>query len=376
MQVPSSPLDIASALRLKAQELGFDLCGFARALPPARGELFSDWLREGKAGTMTYLNRTEAKRRNPELVLPGVKTVISLGKSYFAGRLPEELRADPSRGVIASYAWQQDYHDALATKLQALGEFLEQCASGVTWKSFVDSGPVLERDFGETAGLGFIGKNTLLIHPRMGSKFFLAEIFTTLDIPVENTKPMPSCGSCTRCLEVCPTHALPSAHVLDSTRCISYLTIEFRGVIERELREKIGNHIFGCDDCQECCPWVNRAANESHDKIHDVEIERSAPKLETLAKLSESEFKTRFVGTPVMRARYEGFLRNVAIAIGNWRREEALVALEPLLKHESVLVRRHAAWALTRIPGETARRKRNEMSCHDASAEVRQEAAG
>ena len=225
--------DLRPTIEAYAHSLGFERIGFAPAQPPARADQFDQWLRAGKAGTMTWLNRSAAKRKDPRLVLDGVQTVISVGQSYFSGRLPAEIRSDPSRGIIASYAWGQDYHEVLLAKLEALARFVAELAPGHGSKCYTDTGPLLEREFGERAGLGFIGKNTLLIAPQIGSTFFLGEILTTLELPPSLPVRMPSCGSCTRCLDVCPTHALPTAYVLDSTLCISYLTIELKGAIPR-----------------------------------------------------------------------------------------------------------------------------------------------
>ncbi|MCB9357786.1 MAG: tRNA epoxyqueuosine(34) reductase QueG [Calditrichaeota bacterium] len=330
----------------RAKELGFDLCGISRAFTPKRGPEFRKWLDQGMAGTMTYLNRTAERRLDPEKVLPGVRSVISLGQSYFTGFLPDEIRHDHSRGIIASYAWGQDYHDLMGHAIEELAEFVQTLSSDVKTRAYVDTGPVLERDVAESSGLGFIGKNTLLIHPKMGSQLLLGEVMTTLALePSPLPKQMPSCGTCTRCQDDCPTHAFPSAYVLDSRLCISYLTIEFRGSIPLPLRPKMGNHVFGCDDCQTCCPWVTRFSTPGRQKAYENTFERKAPKLFDLARLSESDFNEFFRGSPVLRPKYEGFLRNVAVAIGNWKSRDACDALAPLLKHDSELVREHAEWA-------------------------------
>ncbi|MCB1059944.1 MAG: tRNA epoxyqueuosine(34) reductase QueG [Calditrichaeota bacterium] len=330
----------------KARELGFDVCGFSRAERPQRAEYFKEWLARGMAGTMTYLNRSAERRVNPELVLPGIRSVVSVGQSYFTGFLPDEIRTDPSRGIIASYAWGQDYHELMGHALEELAEFVQSLSADAKTKAYVDTGPVLEREAAERAGLGFIGKNTMLIHPRLGSNLFLGEILTTVDLtPSPPPRQMPSCGSCTRCVDICPTHALPAAHVMDARLCISYLTIEFRGSVPLELRPKMGNHIFGCDDCQICCPWVKRFSTPTRQTAYENVLNRKAPRLVELAKLTEFEFLEMFKGSPVLRPKYEGFLRNVAVAIGNWKTPEARAALSPLLRHESGLVREHAEWA-------------------------------
>ncbi|NUO18866.1 tRNA epoxyqueuosine(34) reductase QueG [bacterium] len=346
---PSLQQNVSDLISAKARELGFDLCGVSRAVPSPHGEQVRTWLANGMAGRMTYLNRSAERRINPELVLPGVASVISVGQSYFTGFLPDEIRNDPSRGIIASYAWGQDYHDLMGHALEELAEFVQSLSFDVKTKAYVDTGPVLEREVAARAGLGFIGKNTLLIHPKMGSNVFLGEILTTLELEPSRPPKRVSCGSCSRCLDVCPTHAFPSAYVLDSRLCISYLTIELRGSIPVDLRAKMGNHIFGCDDCQTCCPWVNRFSTHTRQQAYANTIERKAPKLAELAKLSGAEFVEMFRGSAVLRPKYEGFMRNVAVAIGNWNTEDAIVALEPLLKHESELVREHAEWAKTNI---------------------------
>ncbi|MBK6911103.1 MAG: tRNA epoxyqueuosine(34) reductase QueG [bacterium] len=218
-------LTLEGRIVARARELGFDLCGIAPAAP-RRGAEFRAWLKEGYGGRMTYLNRSVMRRTEPERILKGVRTVISVGQSYFTGYLPEEIRRDPSRGIIASYAWGDDYHVLMAQALQELGDFVREHVPGAATHWCVDAQPVLERDAAERAGLGFIGKNTMLIHPKLGSQFFLGEILTTADLTPSPPPRLPSCGSCTKCLDVCPTHAFPVPYVLDARLCVSYLTIE------------------------------------------------------------------------------------------------------------------------------------------------------
>lgn len=365
---------LSTAIEARARDLGFDRFGLALALSPKRADLFRRWLAEGKAGTMTYLHRSAERRADPRRVLANAQTIISVGQSYFTGRLPDNFRSDPSRGLIASYAWGRDYHDVLLSKLQELARYIEELAPGHTSKCYVDTGPILEREHGECAGLGFVGKNTLLISPQMGSMFFLGEILTTLTLPHALPVRMPSCGSCMRCLDVCSTHALPTPYVLDSRLCISYLTIEFRGIVPRELRAKMGNHIFGCDDCQDCCPWNRRFSKQIGEAAYRAALERQAPHLTELAMLTASQFHERFAGSAVLRARYQGFLRNVAIALGNWGHEDALESLEHLLHHEDKRVCLHAAWGIGRIDGRIARRLLQRVAEAEGTEEVRQEA--
>jgi epoxyqueuosine reductase len=370
----------AEAIRNRAIELGFERVGFAPAAPPARSDKFRRWLSEGKAGTMTYLNRSADRRCDPNLVLDGARTIISAAQSYFSGKLPAEIRNDPSRGLMASYAWGNDYHELLLKKLEELAEFISGLPLALSpyplaLKTYTDTGPLLERDHGERASIGFIGKNTMLIAPKMGSTFFLGEILTTLDLPPSPIAQMPSCGSCTRCLDICPTHAFPTAFVLDSTLCISYLTIELKGVIPRALRPNMGNHIFGCDDCQDCCPWNQRFSTQTQENAYRAALDRQVPLLADLAGLSEEQFKEKFAHSPVLRPGYSGFLRNVAVAIGNWGTAEALTALEPLLVHQSPLVRLHAAWAAGQISTESARKRLKKMAATETDHAVNAELA-
>lgn len=324
---------------------------------------------------MTYLNRTADRRTNPRLVLERAQTVIAVGQSCFAGRLPENIRHDPSRGIIAAYAWGKDYHFVLLNKLRELARFIEELVPKTKTACYTDSGPILERDFGEQAGLGFIGKNTLLIAPRMGSLFFLGEILTTLELPITPAPRMPSCGSCSRCLTVCPTGALIEPYALDARLCISYLTIEYKGVIPRELRAGIGNHVFGCDDCQDCCPWNERFACETNEEKYRGTIETQTPLLTELAAMTESDFYTRFAESAVLRTGWVGFLRNVAVALGNRQSESATEPLAELARHSSALVRLHAAWSLGRTPGASSRKLLKEVALSDSDDSVRAEAA-
>ena len=373
---PFSAQDAAQAVIQQAAELGLDRVGFAPASPPPHAEFFRRWLTEGRAGTMTYLNRSVERRVDPQKVLGGARTVIVTGQSYFTENLPPALCADPSRGVIAAYAWGEDYHRVLLAKLKQLAEVIARLFPGTASTCYVDTGPVLERDFAELAGLGFVGKNTLLIAPRMGSLLFLGEILTTAELPPSPAMHMPSCGSCTRCLAACPTRALISPCVLDARLCVSYLTIEYKGVIPRELRSLMSNHVFGCDDCQDCCPWNDRFATVTREAAYHGSIEQKAPPLSELAGLTEGGFRARFRGSAVLRPGYACFLRNVAVALGNWRNEAAAEALAGLAGCASALVRLHAVWALGQTPGGKAQGILGEMIAHDSDSSVRRKPLG
>jgi epoxyqueuosine reductase len=316
---------------------------------------------------MQWLARDPERREDLRRVLPGARSVVVVGLSYFVLDPPEELWHDPARGRIARYAWGLDYHEVMLPRLQQLAGFIQQEAGGAGTRAYVDTGPVLERDHAARAGLGFIGKNSLLIHPGLGSYLFLGEILVDAELdydepspdggatcrvgPPGRSKVSGTCGNCTRCLDVCPTHALPAPYVLDSNRCISYLTIELKGSIPLELRPLLGNWVFGCDECQSICPWVRRYARPTRQNFLRYDPELVAPSLIDLMSLDEAGFRARFRGTPISRAKRRGLLRNVAVALGNWGSPAALPVLERALQDPEPLIREHAAWAVERIRG-------------------------
>ncbi|HSH40049.1 MAG TPA: tRNA epoxyqueuosine(34) reductase QueG, partial [Chthoniobacterales bacterium] len=258
-----APAELKAELVVRAKAVGFDSCRIARADAPRHGREFSDWLHAGSAGEMGWLQRGEGKRRDPSLVLPGARSVIVLALNYWQGaeESGNRKREIGKRGRIARYAWGDDYHDVILDKLRKLDAFLREF-DGLQ-KCYVDTGPILERDFAAEAGVGWHGKSTMLVDPQLGTWFFLGEILTTLDLPPNASQPG-RCGSCTRCITACPTQAITQAHQLDARRCISYLTIELKGAIPLELRPLIGDRIYGCDTCLDVCPW-NRFAAESRE---------------------------------------------------------------------------------------------------------------
>jgi epoxyqueuosine reductase len=296
--------------------------------------------------------------------LPNAQSIIVVGLNYYTLDLPGEVKNDPSRGLIARYAWGVDYHDVMTPRLEELAQFVQEesrrtsIPMPVETKVYVDTGPVLERDCALRAGLGFIGKNTCLINPRMGSWLFLGVVITDVTLtPTLSPRPSPNkgervgCGTCTRCLTACPTNAFPAPHVLDARKCISYLTIELKGSIPVELRPLLGNHIFGCDICQDVCPWPTRFATPTKERsFYPIDLDRAAPKLIDLAQLSEEEFKRRFAGTPLLRTKRRGLLRNVAVALGNWGSSEAREALEMLARDPDPIISEHAQWGLSQQP--------------------------
>lgn len=324
----------------RARELGFAACRIARCDPPAHAEAFRDWLAAGRAGEMAWLQRNEARRTDPQQVLPGARSVIVLAMNYWQGTAGPE-----PQGKIARYAWGDDYHDLIEAKLRALDAFLT--AAGGAQKCYVDTGPMLERDHAAAAGAGWHGKSTMLISPELGAWFFLAEILTTLEL--EPDAPLPDrCGSCTRCITACPTGAILAPHVLDARRCVSYLTIELKGSIPEELRPLIGDRIYGCDDCSAACPW-NRFAQVSSEAAFAARPHVHGFTLRDYLALDDEQFRALFRKSPIKRVKRRGFLRNVCVALGNVGTREDLPALERAAADAEPLIAEHARWAIGRI---------------------------
>jgi epoxyqueuosine reductase len=338
---------VKAAIRNRAAQLGFDGCRFTTAEPPASAGRFIAALHDGRHAGMAWLERTAGRRVDPDLVLPGARSVIVLAASYGSTASAGSGSAAGS-GVIARYARHSDYHDLLAGPLRELTALVNELGGPGThslW--YVDTGPLLERDLAERAGIGFIGKHTNLISRSLGNWFLLAEILTTL--AVEPDPPEPNrCGSCRRCLEACPTQCITAPFTLDARRCISYLTIELKGAIPEELRPLLGRRIFGCDDCLEACPW-NRFAREGRLMKAHERPDLDQPALLELLALDEAGFRARFAGTPILRAKRRGLLRNVCVALGNVGDPAALAALENASADREPLVAEHARWALRRI---------------------------
>lgn len=312
---------------------------------------------------MAYLAtpRALSRRADPRLILPECRSILVLGIPYFPPGGHEERYVDSDRpreptGRVAAYAWGEDYHEVLPERLKALVAFVEaQVGHPVANRWYTDTGPILERDLAQRAGLGWIGKNTCLINPRMGSYFVLAEIL--LDIELEPDQPFLSdrCGSCTRCLEACPTQCILLDRTLDARRCISYLTIELKGVIPADLRPLVGEWVFGCDICQQVCPWNLRFAPQQGDPAFAPRPGIPSPDLVKELSLTPLGFNRKFKRSPVKRAKRRGYLRNIAIALGNRKDPSVVADLTRALKDEEPLVRAHAAWALGQIGDERAR---------------------
>src|SRR6266436_2447773 len=330
------------------REMGFDSCRVAACAPPSHATEFRNWLQEGAAGEMHYMQRSEEKRCDPQKVLSGAKSILIVALNYFQGHpaTPKAFgTATSARGRIARYAWGDDYHNVIAVKLDKIDKFLREF--GGRQKCYVDTGPILERDHAAEAGIGWHGKSTMLIDPRLGTWFFLAEILTTLELSADSPQ-RDRCGTCERCIAACPTGAITAPHRLDARRCISYLTIELKGPIPLELRPLIGDRIFGCDDCLNACPW-NRFAQASRETAFSARRSTTGMLLRDYLKLNDVEFRALFRNSPIKRIKRRGFLRNVCVALGNVGGLADLPALRQAASDPDGLIAEHAAWAIERI---------------------------
>ncbi len=352
-------------LRRIVRSHGFQLFGM---MPLGESQTFShlvEWLDEGMEGSMEWMAREDAveKRALPERILPGARSVMTLAFSYATREpIPDALLNDPSRGVIARYALYDDYHDVVKKKLIAIGREVSEwareqgLATDINWKAYVDAGPFLEREWAQRAGLGFIGRNANLINVTLGSYLFLSEILFTVDLPEVKQDLRGSCARCTNCVGKCPTGAIVADKTIDARKCISYQTIEQKGSIPEWIRPLMGNRIYGCDICQEVCPWnKNRKVETASD--FQVREDLVAPKFETLLFFDDESFAQRFRKSPIKRAKREGLMRNVAVGLGNWAahvdRDDAVEAvrlLELMKRNESsALVQEHIDWALAQV---------------------------
>jgi len=345
-------------LKTKAHELGFGLVGVCPAVTPAGIHRFHEWLAAGYAGEMAYLaNRAEAYA-HPDHVLAGARSIVMLALPYPTVE-PEPPR--PGFGRVSRYAWGTDYHDLIRERLNALASFLREAEPAAQVRGVVDTAPLLEREFAELAGLGWIGKNTLLLNKQLGSWFFLAALLTDIELDYDQPHEADHCGTCRACLDACPTGALVDAYVLDARKCISYLTIELRSPVPPELRPGVGNWLFGCDICQDVCPWNNHAPAIAADELQPLyaggEIE-----LAELFALDDEQFRDRFRSTPLWRAKRRGLLRNAALVLGNQaatiddrdERARIVAALVHGLSDPELLVREAVAWALERFGDDAA----------------------
>ncbi|MDQ6831446.1 MAG: tRNA epoxyqueuosine(34) reductase QueG [Gemmatimonadota bacterium] len=343
---------VALANRLKAQAfgLGFDLAGITTLGPMDTAAHFDEWVAAGYAGEMHYLPRWADKRHDSRLPVPGTVSAVVVAMNY-GGTQPS--------GPIARYARGDDYHDVMLERLESLHEWLAaELGAEVRGKAYVDTGPILERDLARRAGLGWFGKNTNLLNPSLGSFFFLGALLVDTELPPDAPFEADRCGTCTRCLDACPTNAFVAPRVLDATRCISYLTIEAKGAVPLELRERVGELIYGCDICQDVCPWNVRFSTALADEspfasrralgTPDGGVKDARMLARELLAMTQAEFYTAFKGSPMKRAKRRGLARNAAVALGNVGTPDDIPVLEAALAHDEPLVREHAAWALAR----------------------------
>ena len=337
--------DPKSRILAAARDLGFDDCRIAAARRATHAEAFEEWIEAGQHGDMTWMERDSHRRADPRQVLPGCRSIVTLALNYYPGR------RSAAGWRIARYAWNDDYHDLIGKKLKALDALMIEL--GGAQRYYVDTGPVLERDFATDAGLGWNGKSTVQIHRRLGTWFFLAELLTTLDL--EPDPPFGDhCGKCTRCLDACPTRAIVAPHRVDARRCISYLTIEHKGPIPEEFREAIGDRLYGCDDCLDACPW-NRFAQVSREARFHARPEVFRLKTRDFLGLTDEEFRALFARSPIKRIKRPRFLRNACVVLGNTGTADDLPALEKAAADPDPLVAEHAAWAISRIKQRLSR---------------------
>jgi epoxyqueuosine reductase len=346
---PTSLARLATDIKAWGQSLGFQQVGITGIDLDADERYLESWLARDRHGEMEYMRRHGLKRARPAELVPGTLRVISARMDYWPGSAaPAELVLDaPDLGYVSRYALGRDYHKVLRSRLASLAERIAAVAGNYGGRACVDSAPVLEKALARNAGLGWIGKHTNLLNRHAGSWFFLGEILTDLELPVDGATTA-HCGSCTACIDVCPTQAIVAPYELDATRCISYLTIELRGAIPVEFRHAIGNRIYGCDDCQLFCPW-NRYAQPTAEADFAPRHGLDAPQLAALIGWTEEEFLRKTEGSAIRRIGFEAFLRNVAVALGNAPTSpDVVAALKARQDHSSAIVREHVAWALAR----------------------------
>jgi epoxyqueuosine reductase len=351
-------VSMTQAIKAEAYNLGFVLAGVTRLDIPLHFAVYENWLGENRHAEMGYLatERARSLRGHPQSLFSPARSVLVLGIPYSNPHLLRDFTGKTTNGRVASYAWGQDYHTVIPTRLKALGNFITT-SFGVDAvpRGFTDTAPVLERDFAQQAGLGWIGKNTCLINPRHGSYFLLSELFINLELESDPPFLPDRCGGCTRCIQACPTGCIMPDRTLDAGRCISYLTIEKKGPVDRKLRRLMGNWIFGCDICQIVCPWNERFAQHNGNSSFDPRPEVPYPDLIQELNLTPEAFNQKYRNSPVLRPHRRGYLRNVAIALGNSKDLAVLpVLIRSLMTESEPVVRGAAAWAIRQIGGEAS----------------------
>ena len=336
-------------LKERAHQLGFDLVGVTHPQASEHADIYTNWLAQGYHAEMGYLARPDAvkKRADARHVMPETRSILVVGMNYYPGDHASPGESEGFRGRVSRYAWGDDYHEVMWEKLGRLAEWIKQCVGrSVAHRAYVDTGPLLERELAQRAGLGWVGKNTNLISPTLGSYFFLGELLLDLELEPDQPFDADRCGTCTACLDACPTGALVAPRTLDARRCISYLTIEHRSVIPEELCPLLSDWTFGCDVCQQVCPWNHRFAHPTDEPA--FRGGRGTLNLLALLALDEETFRARFRHTPLWRAKRTGLLRNAAMVLGNLGDPAAVPALQRALADDT-LIAEHAAWALERL---------------------------
>jgi epoxyqueuosine reductase len=344
-------VNIVQAIKDEARRLGFVLAGITTPEPTPHVKAYENWLTLGRHGSMHYLasERAQMRRRDPQMILPECRSILSLGARYADPKTAELEQGNSLNGRVAAYAWGQDYHIIIPERLEALCAYIERLAGKpIPHRWYTDTGPLLERDLAQRAGLGWIGKNTCLINPKLGSYFILAEILLGIDLEPDPPFTADRCGTCRRCIEACPTGCILPDRTLDARRCIAYLTIENKGEIPPDIRPYMGNWVFGCDVCQMVCPW-NRFATRENTAMFMPYPGVSKLDLGAELRLTPSRFNQKFKNSPIQRARRRGYLRNVSVALGNSGNPAGAPSLEEALQDDEPLVRNHADWALKQI---------------------------
>jgi epoxyqueuosine reductase len=344
--LPSAKSELTRRIRERAHRLGFFKTGITSARPLPHPERFTSWLESGLHGEMNYMERQASRRLDPRTIFVSARSLIVPAMRYGAD---EDFADEPLKGRISRYAWGSDYHEAVKGRLEQLLQSIRDLDPSAQGRCYVDTGPIMEKTWGAETSLGWMGKHTNLISRDLGSWFFIGVILLNLELECDEPE-QDYCGECRRCIEACPTGAITAPYVLDARRCISYLTIELRGSIPVGLRPVIGNRVFGCDDCQEVCPW-NRLADSRLERNATPGKKHTMPDLLRLVHITAEEFRRQFSGSPILRATRDGFVRNVVLALGNSGSQHAVPALKAALQDPSSLVREHAMWALRKVTG-------------------------
>lgn len=367
-------MSLKELIKAETERLGFPICGITKIHPPRHISVYHKWIQDGRHAGMEYLSRERSveRRTNPQLIQPDARSLLVFGLRYPAPDSIPQPSTTEAHGRVAAYAWGEDYHEVIPPLLSELVQTIEKnLGRSIQCRVYTDTGPILERDFAQSAGLGWAGKNTCLIHPRLGSYFLLAEIFLSEEIEPDPPFQTDQCGTCRRCIEACPTQAIREDRTIEAVRCISYQTIENKFEISLELRPLIGDWVFGCDICQEVCPWNLRFASPDGHPALKVSPKIAHPLLLKELMLTAQDFNQKFKRSPIRRAKRRGYLRNIAVALGNLGDPASVPGLaEALHADPEPMVRGHAAWALGRLNAMSARQALENALRHESDLSV------